>query len=71
MLALDFYRQDFEQAFLDQTHAFFSKNAEENFKALNLVSFMQYVDKILEREAERLQQCLDMITRDKLIEILD
>jgi hypothetical protein len=32
---------------------------------------MQYVDNILEREAERLQQCLDMITRDKLIQILD
>ena len=71
MLALDFYKDSFEQAFLDETSDFFAKNAEVTFAELNLPSYMLYVDKILEREAERLRLCLDLSTRDKLIVILD
>jgi methyl coenzyme M reductase subunit C-like uncharacterized protein (methanogenesis marker protein 7) len=71
MLALDFYKECFEPDFIIQTREFFVKDAAKNFDELNLPSYMLYVDKVLEREAERLRQCLDISTRDKLVPILD
>lgn len=71
MLALDFYRDLFEPKFLQITKIFFREYAATHFAQLNLSSYMLFVDNCMQKEAQRLSECLDISTKDALIKILE
>eukprot|EP00347_Sterkiella_histriomuscorum_P013206 403365600 len=71
MLALNFYKGSFEDQFLKQTEEFFTKDSNDKIQSLNLSSYLIYVDQITQKESERVDECLDISTKNSLLRILN
>ena len=60
LLALELYKGDFEQKFLQQSKEFYEKYSEE--EVTNLSSHLLQIEVILKSESDRVFECLDVCT---------
>ncbi|CDW79762.1 cullin 4 [Stylonychia lemnae] len=70
MFALNFYKGYFEDYFLKQTEEFFNRDSLLKMQDLNISGYLIYVDTMIQKETERVEECLDISTKKRLIEIL-
>ena len=71
LLALQLYKGEFEEKFLQRTQEYYTKMLDEqNFNQQNLSSYLISVEGYLKNESERVFECLDISTLDKTIEIV-
>mmetsp|Transcript_43213 Transcript_43213/g.41560 ORF Transcript_43213/g.41560 Transcript_43213/m.41560 type:complete len:129 (+) Transcript_43213:425-811(+) len=71
ILAIDLYQHSFEKMYLSDTQKFFTQDAQQKFNSHNLSSYLSYVELTLEKEVERVAECLDISTKQKLLQLLE
>lgn len=71
MLALNFYKSSFEEKFLQTSTEFFKAEAERKMTELQLADYALFVNKTLDLEKERVELCLDISSKGRLIELIE
>jgi hypothetical protein len=70
MLALGIYKEDFEPSFLTETTAYFRDDSGAKLRSQDLAGYLHYVDRTLQAELHRIQECMDISTKRMVLDIL-
>lgn len=71
MLALGFYRGDFEERFLADTQSFLIEDSREKVRAMPVTDYTAYVNGMLESERRRVEKSMDVSTLKPLTSIIE